>query len=150
MDASPSDPAFDLASDRHEPVAEHFEVPPGPDGVRIGRRHVYSWFLDRYGPQLADDAALVSAELLANAHQHGMPPVVVHLESRGRRALLEVSDASPRWPLVVPASTANMTGRGFALVDALSVNWGVRAEHAGGKTVWCELSADPHSEPTNV
>jgi len=43
-----------------------------------------------------------------------------------------------------------MTGRGFTLVDAISVDWGVRPELTGGKTVWCELSADPQTEPSSV
>lgn len=125
-------------------------MPPGPDGVRAARRHVQSWVLERLGAEVADDAALLSAELLANAHQHGAPPVVVHLKSEGQRAVIEVSDASPRWPLLALASTANMTGRGFALVDAIASNWGVRAQPAGGKTVWCELSAGSTAESAGV
>jgi serine phosphatase RsbU (regulator of sigma subunit) len=89
---------------------------------------------------LAEDAEFVAAELLANAHQHGAPPIVVRLTGGAGSVRLEVSDASPSWPVVVSAGAGNMTGRGLALVDAVSTSWGVLREPDGGKTIWCELS----------
>jgi len=117
----------------------HYLLEPGAAGVRAGRRFVSRQVIESGAPELADDAALVAAELLANAHQHGAPPVSISIEAEPGRVWLEVSDSSPRWPVVVPASNANMTGRGFTLVDAVSARWGVRRESPGGKTVWCEL-----------
>ena len=123
---------------------------PGADGVRAARRRISAWVsshCDRgtYG-SLAENAQFVAAELLANAHQHGAPPVVIRLAGRRGGVRFEVSDASPRWPVVVSAAAGNMTGRGLALVDALSSSWGVLREPAGGKTVWCELSGRPGSD----
>src|SRR6185437_1879648 len=73
---------------------------------------------------------------------HGAPPVVVRVQAALGFARLEVTDASPRWPVIAPPSTSNMTGRGFALVDSVSSNWGVGSEADVGKTVWCEFSSD--------
>ena len=118
---------------------------PGADGVRAARRRVYAWVSSHcergtYG-SLAENAQFVAAELLANAYQHGAPPVVVRLAGSTGGVRFEVSDASPRWPVLVSAAAGNMTGRGLALIDALSSSWGVLREPTGGKTVWCELSA---------
>ena len=88
---------------------------------------------------VADDAALVSAELLANAVQHGAPPVVVCVQGDAALIRIEVRDSSPRSPVRPSMSTSNMTGRGLLLVEALSASWGVRREDDGGKTVWSEL-----------
>jgi serine phosphatase RsbU (regulator of sigma subunit)/anti-sigma regulatory factor (Ser/Thr protein kinase) len=90
-------------------------------------------------PELAEDAALVAAELLANAQMHGAPPVVVRISGGDDRLRIEVQDASSRSPIKPTPSTTNMTGRGLALVQALSHAWGVRREPGGGKSVWCEL-----------
>ena len=122
--------------------AGRYEVPAGPAGVRSARQYVQRYVAERAGRQLADDAAVAAAELVANAHQHGAPPVVVRVQAALGFARLEVTDASPRWPVIAPPSTSNMTGRGFALVDSVSSNWGVGSEADGGKTVWCEFSAD--------
>lgn len=118
---------------------DHYVVAPGPDGVREGRRYVRHRVLEAGLVELVDDASLIAAELLANAHQHGAPPVSIEIDVGPGRVRLEVSDSSPRWPLVAPLNNANMTGRGFALVDAVSASWGVRREANGGKTIWCEL-----------
>ncbi len=121
-------------------LVETYAVVPGPDGVRAGRKHVEQWVAKNCGDDLAVDAALVAGELLANAHQHGAPPVTVRLATDADRVRLEVSDASPRWPIVGPANVSSMTGRGLTLVDSVSASWGVRREEEGGKTIWCELS----------
>lgn len=119
--------------------ADRYLVGPGADGVREGRRYVRRQVMGAGAEELADDAALVAAELLANALQHGAPPVLIGVEARPGRVRLEISDASPRWPVVAPLNDANMTGRGFVLVDAVSTSWGVHREVHGGKTIWCEL-----------
>lgn len=57
----------------------------------------------------------------------------------GTTTRVEVTDragdacAAPRSP-----SPDEESGRGLALLEALSVRWGVE-RRAGGKTVWCEL-----------
>jgi serine phosphatase RsbU (regulator of sigma subunit)/anti-sigma regulatory factor (Ser/Thr protein kinase) len=116
------------------------ELEDRPDAVRAGRRFVCDELTTAGATgDLVDDAALVVAELLANAVQHGMPPIVVCVRAARERARLEVHDGSARTPVRVAASTTNMTGRGLTLVDALVSEWGVDRLPSGGKSVWCEL-----------
>ena len=100
---------------------------------------------------LVDDAALVAGELLANARQHGMPPVAVCVRQADDRLRIEVIDSSPRNPIRPTPSANNMTGRGLALVEALSRRWGVDRHEDGSKTVWSELAlTDDRSEAPPV
>jgi serine phosphatase RsbU (regulator of sigma subunit)/anti-sigma regulatory factor (Ser/Thr protein kinase) len=123
-----------------------------PDAVRAGRLFVVERILSAgIDAEVADDAAVASAELLANAVQHGLPPVSICAVLLGDGVRIEVQDTSPRLPMRLAPSTMNMTGRGLALVEALSSKWGVERLPDGSKTVWCELrpgSASVASEPT--
>ncbi len=112
------------------------------DAARAGRHFVRQEIVARGATAFADDAALVASELLANAHQHGEPPIVVCVSGDAAGIRLEISDTSSRPPVRPAASSSNMTGRGLALVDALAARWGV-ARSAGevGKVVWAEFTA---------
>lgn len=83
---------------------------------------------------LADDAALVVAELAANAIVHARSGFTVILSARGDRLRIAVRDASPRGTPLVPAPL-----HGLAAVDALACRWGVESLGDAGKTVWVEL-----------
>jgi GAF domain-containing protein/anti-sigma regulatory factor (Ser/Thr protein kinase) len=109
-----------------------------PGSVRLGRKFV----ADHVVPgSLRHDTELVASELLANAYQHAAPPVLVRVLASEDRVRIEVQDASPRPPVRALVSEENMTGRGLALVEALSERWGFRPEEGGGKSVWAELTA---------
>lgn len=116
------------------------EIDERPESVRDGRQFV-SDQIRAAGPvgDLASDGALIAAELLANAVQHGLPPVTICVSADAAGVRIEVVDASPRMPMRVSPSTTNMTGRGLALVEALASRWGVEQLASGGKAVWCEL-----------
>jgi serine phosphatase RsbU (regulator of sigma subunit)/anti-sigma regulatory factor (Ser/Thr protein kinase) len=128
------------------------EIGERPDAVREGRQFVVEQIrLADAALELADDAALVAAELLANAIQHGLPPVVICVAVAEERVRVEVQDASPRIPMRLAPSTSNMTGRGLAMIEALACRWGVDQVSGGGKTVWCELVVgapvlEPHAD----
>ncbi len=96
------------------------------------------------GPEwddLAGDAELVVSELVTNATLHGEPPIVVRLLA-GDRIRVEVHDGGRSAPIVVKRNTEAMTGRGLALVAAVSAEWGVEAAESGGKVVWAELARE--------
>ena len=98
--------------------------------------------LDRSLAAVADDAALVVTELVTNALLHGGPPVRLRLSEVPDGVRLEVADQGAELPVAVRRSSVAMTGRGLALVDALSRSWGVEPDAQGGKVVWAELVED--------
>lgn len=83
--------------------------------------------------------ALLVTELVTNAlvHARSAPEVVVIL--RRDRIRVEVSDRSASLPVVRAAKTDATSGRGLALVERLSADWGVAPAPDGGKVVWFEV-----------
>lgn len=122
------------------------------DAIRAGRHFVREQVIARGAVHAIDDAALIAAELLANAHQHGASPVTVCVVGGADIVRIEVTDANPRSPVRPTESVTNMTGRGLALVEALSARWGIDRVPGGGKTVWAELAAPgvPVRDPLDV
>src|SRR4051795_7250703 len=111
------------------------------DAARVGRHFVEDQVRNRAADALFDDAALVAAELLANARQHGAAPITVCVSGAGSQIRLEVQDGSPRAPVRLAQSLTNMTGRGLNLVEAVTVRWGCERLTSGGKIVWAEFDA---------
>jgi anti-sigma regulatory factor (Ser/Thr protein kinase) len=92
------------------------------------------------------DAELVLTELVTNAVRHAPPlddnRIAVGWRHTGSALLLWVSDggserARPRRHHAAPTETS---GRGLAIVEALTDDWGVRSE-PDRRTVWAELRA---------
>jgi anti-sigma regulatory factor (Ser/Thr protein kinase) len=93
-------------------------------------------------------AELCVSELVTNAVLHAGTPVQVHVTGVTDGIRISVQDGSPVMPLRVRHSRTAATGRGLALVTAVSHSWGVDLSTGGGKTVWCEL-ATAFEEPTD-
>lgn len=111
------------------------------DAARVGRHFVAQELALRGANLFREDATLVASELLANAWQHGEPPIVACISGDAHRIRLEISDHSPRSPVRPTQSMSNMTGRGLALVKGLSSRWGVERSADGGKVVWAEFAS---------
>lgn len=82
--------------------------------------------------------ALLVSELVANAVEHGLPPIVASVEWDGSRVRVEVSDSSPELPIHHQPAPSDAGGRGIWLVDHSASAWGIERT-ARGKTVWFEL-----------
>ncbi len=96
--------------------------------------------LDHEMAHLVDDIQLVVSELATNAIVHARTPFTVTLGAFEGTVRLEVLDGSRAGPsLVVARSLHRSSGRGIALVHALSRDWGVTACPPGGKSVWAEF-----------
>jgi anti-sigma regulatory factor (Ser/Thr protein kinase) len=102
------------------------------------------WGLD---DDLADRAELVLSELLTNALRHTVPPPDCEIETRyellpgGVR--IEVHDADETRPMAQNPSADEETGRGLALVDALTgARWGVSDRTGVGKLMWAVLERE--------
>jgi anti-sigma regulatory factor (Ser/Thr protein kinase) len=95
------------------------------------------WQVDGYDMA----APQVLTELAANAALHAHSEYTVHLRLESDCLVVEVTDSSPAMPQHRHYGTGATTGRGIALVEALTVAWGVEASPTG-KTVWCRVGAD--------
>ncbi|MGW9344224.1 ATP-binding protein [Streptomyces albidoflavus] len=147
MTTSPAGPADQLTAPART-FTQRFSSTPR--GARLAR-HLTAHQLDAwgipYGTVDSDTAALLVAELAANAVTHGRVPgrdFELALLLGAGLLRIAVSDARgerrPPWPGMrpVPAPLAD-TGRGLLLVDALAARWEVRDRVPVGKTVVAEL-----------
>ncbi|WP_198533932.1 ATP-binding protein [Streptomyces odonnellii] len=108
---------------------------------RIISAQLRFWHLD----PLIDQAALGVTELLTNVHRHAQPDkqCTVDIELLLERLTVSVSDHDPRIPTVNRASPFDTSGRGLALIAAVSESWGVRPRGETGKSIWFTLPAPP-------
>jgi anti-sigma regulatory factor (Ser/Thr protein kinase) len=111
----------------------------GPDAPYAARRFVIAALTEWGIPDLIDDAASVVAELATNAVMHATSDFVVALSARNATVRISVRDPSVVPPVRRRSSSTATRGRGIAMIDVLSSDWGV--ERAGtGKEVWAELT----------
>ena len=89
---------------------------------------------------LSADVELVVSELATNAMVHAATSFTVSLHAFEETLLLEVEDGSSKGPSLVAAQVLDTSGRGVAIVDLLSSDWGVDTHaEGGGKSVWAEF-----------
>lgn len=88
---------------------------------------------------LVDDVGLVVSELATNAVKHAGTPFTVRLRGDGHCLLLTVRDSSAEVAFERPPRSTSTSGRGLAIVDKLSHDWGV--DHTDGveKSVWASF-----------
>ena len=91
---------------------------------------------------LAQDAAMVITELVANAVDHARTESTLSIGVAHEGLCVSVRDTRPG-PVLRPApiDPTAARGRGLQMVDALTTAWGVTL-HAGGKTVWAVLGPE--------
>jgi anti-sigma regulatory factor (Ser/Thr protein kinase) len=122
-------------------LAAH-ELALAADGDALSRaRRFTADALADLPPDLVADAELIVTELVTNALLHAAPPVLLRVKRRRQGARIEVQDDGGRPPLRIRDAGDAMTGRGLALVAALSRSWGADQQVDGGKVVWAELSS---------
>lgn len=95
------------------------------------------WGCDR----IADTAVLLVSELASNAVLHARSDIRIFLIREFDELKVKVCDRSPVVPRPRRFGVESATGRGLALVEQLSAEWGVQRE-AGGKCVWFTLSVN--------
>ena len=94
------------------------------------------------GMRCFDDVLLATSELTANALQHGGGSPHLTAARTDDTIVVALTDRRPDvLPVVMPMrGTVASSGRGMAIVEAISSHWGVTVYH-DRKVVWCELSA---------
>lgn len=115
------------------------ELPPEPLSVREARRFVREALLVAERAIWQDAAELAVSELVTNAvlHSHSTAWVTVSLDQH--RLRVEVRDGNARLPALRHYDDEATTGRGMALVAAVTDAHGVQELSAGGKVVWFVL-----------
>jgi anti-sigma regulatory factor (Ser/Thr protein kinase) len=124
-----------------------FVLPSVPESVPTARSRVRAALGFHELDQYADDAAIVTSELVTNVIQHvcgdGTETIGVTL-ARTRSPVtvtVIVSDSSAEGPAVREVPAGSDRGRGLQIVEALSARWGWHPEH-GGKAIFAILAKE--------
>jgi Histidine kinase-like ATPase domain len=140
----------------HPAGTQRAELEPRPASAAAARRMVRAFVAThRLGDDLGDSLCLVASELVTNAVLHARTPLALTLELRPGVARIAVRDQSPATLAVRSYSSEAVTGRGLAVVAALSRTWGMVAD-GEGKLVWAEFpldgagGAEPGTAPRTV
>lgn len=128
---------------RRCPIHALIELEPVPRSPRLARRFV----ADTLGPQadvdLVDAAELLVTELVTNAVVHARSRARVLIVTAGDRGCvrIEVHDDAYEPPRLGDFDPEATSGRGLALVNAMSDRWGVEPDGPArpGKRIWFEL-----------
>jgi anti-sigma regulatory factor (Ser/Thr protein kinase) len=88
---------------------------------------------------LAEDALLLSGELVTNAMIHGREPIELRLRRTPRDVLIEVDDGDAAIPRKLRPTVRDDHGRGLQMTAAIADRWGTRPLR-DGKSVWCQLA----------
>jgi anti-sigma regulatory factor (Ser/Thr protein kinase) len=124
-----------------------FVLPGIPESVRMARPHIRATLTFHELGEYADDAEIITSELVTNALQHacsdGMETVGVTLARtwNPEAVTVVVSDSSPEGPAMREMSAGSDRGRGLQIVEALSTHWGWLPED-GGKAVFAVLEKE--------
>lgn len=113
---------------------------PSPRTVGQARRAVGQLCRAGDHASLANEAELLTSELMTNACRHSSGVVtVLALSNAGSVVVTVTDDNTDEEPLVmVEQDPERETGRGLSLVDAMAGAWGTTAGN-GGKSVWFRL-----------
>jgi serine/threonine-protein kinase RsbW len=117
----------------------HLDLEQAPESVSRARRAVRAFVLEVWPAEpvaadLADDAELVTSELVANAVRHGATPVTIDVDADdedGHHVVRIVSHDGGPWDGTDPSP---LGGRGLTIVRQLSVDVAIDAD-AFGTTV---------------
>jgi anti-sigma regulatory factor (Ser/Thr protein kinase) len=113
-------------------------LPAEPMSVRRAR-HFVAEAAARAGfePSTVDLASVAASELVTNAVVHGRGPISVRTVLEPASLRVEVQDTASELPHRVSTDDERDRGRGLAIVDAFSQQWGCTVVRgASGKSVW--------------
>lgn len=123
--------------------SSEFTIDCDPSTVRLARIGVRTVLADT---PVADDAALITSELVTNAtlwsasRDGGTVQVAVHYASSERRARIEITDDGPRLPSRVDRDAAEDYGRGLKIVGELASGVGHESLEDGREIWWSEVA----------
>jgi anti-sigma regulatory factor (Ser/Thr protein kinase) len=120
-------------------------IEPKAESARVSRDLVRRT-LDSVNSELAEVAAILTNEVVANAIKHGRPPIALTVMGDDELVVIAVTDGGPGLPAIRRVDRTAESGRGLVILDAFSDDWGV-APLPEGKQVWFRLHiAGPHPD----
>ena len=115
---------------------------PTPMSVSVARQFLRERRCPQHHAEVVDAAVLLVSELVTNAVRHASPPITVEVICENSHALqVRVSDATPDTPELVDPCAHDEGGRGLAITQILSDDWGVDPHDDDGKTVWFRINS---------
>jgi anti-sigma regulatory factor (Ser/Thr protein kinase) len=124
-----------------------FVLPSIFESVRIARFHVRAALSFHRLNEYADDAEIITSELVTNAIQHVAQDPAETIGVTVARVwypvavAVIVSDSSTEGPIRREASATSERGRGLEIVEALSVHWGWHPE-PDGKAIFAVIARE--------
>jgi anti-sigma regulatory factor (Ser/Thr protein kinase) len=136
--------SYSVADSYGDGVGGHFTQVflPVPEAVAAVRHFVSGVLRMWHEHATVPDAELVASELATNAVQHADSPFRVSVDRSVGVVCIAVQDAVDARAEQQPPTRDELSGRGMAIVNALSRRWGCDALPSG-KVVWAELVAGP-------
>lgn len=114
---------------------------PGRLSLVEARHAVRAFCVNEHLAHLADDAELLTSELVTNAIEHARTRIRLIARCQDDMLFVEVfdEDANPMVLVAALADPSSEGGRGLHLVTAIAAECGVNSR-AGGKSVWFKLA----------
>lgn len=137
-------------SDDAEPVLVRREASLDPDlaSASAARRLLVDALREAGREEWIEAGALALSEVVTNAALHAHTAIGVLIEVLADCLRVEVSDSNPMLPRPRQYDDEATTGRGMALVAALTDACGTRSLGGQGKIVWFTLSGDVSADPS--
>jgi hypothetical protein len=114
-----------------------------PSSVPRAREFVRLQLFEHLLSSLTDDVELVVSELATNALVHAQTAFRVVLGGFKHTLRLGVEDGSRAGPIQVVPRVLDTGGRGIAILNLLTRDWGVDSPAGGGRSVWAEFDLEP-------
>jgi len=124
-------------------AVQQLGLSPDASSVTLARRFIRQFATDHsLDGEVLERLVLVGTELVTNAVLHARTALVLTLELSPDRVRVSVKDRSSAPAVLGQQPPEALSGRGLAMVSAVSREWGV--DPAGvGKRVWAEIDRLP-------
>jgi anti-sigma regulatory factor (Ser/Thr protein kinase) len=124
-------------------------LPAEPASAGKAREFVSQGLTVHQLPHLIDDVRLAASELATNAVLHARQPFTVSLRGNDWLIVLSVRDPSHLSPTQGTAQMTDTHGRGLAIVESVSHDWGVDRGTGTTKSVWASFEVRQLANPHN-
>ena len=121
---------------------KEFALEPKAESVRVSRDLVRRT-LGSVDSELAEVAAILTNEVVANAIRHGRPPIALRVRRDEQLVVIAVADSGPGLPVLRCTDRTAEDGRGLMILNAFADEWGV-VPLPEGKQVWFRLNIGGH------